>query len=152
MNNILDEILDELKSLSPLERWKDLLHSVSVSLGFSNPRLESALALILVDLAMIDDEFDSEEQVLIRDFLCSMFHLSEHQAHELIGKANKRLAKGIETAKLQSLLKKNFTYQERAIIVAKMEEILEIDGVVHPFEVDLRARYAELLGVPIKES
>lgn len=148
MTTALEDLLHDIKSSAPAEKLKDLFHAIGVGLGVNNPKAELTLTLIFVDLAMIDDEFHQTERAMISKFICSMFGVSEAQADSLIKRARKRLKKGSEISGVKTTLKEYFSFKERIEIVNMLEKLLNADGIEHPFERDLKSRYAELLGVP----
>lgn len=111
--------------------------------------LEMAVAVLLVDLASCDQHFDTCEFQTISKGLNKLFGTSLQEVSQLVQQATQALAMLRGSAKFATLLKDNLPLEERKKIMEVIEDVIQADGVVDGFEIYLRHKYADLLGVPV---
>lgn len=119
--------------------------------------LELALAILLVDLASCDQNFDQQEYLLISRGLRRIFGTSKLQVTGLVNQAQGVLKNLRGTSRFAETLKKQLTLEERIVILDVIDEVIEADGVEDGFETYLRHKFRDLLGIPedkipVKES
>ena len=110
-------------------------------------QLELALTVLLVDLAACDDKFQPEEYHLIANGLRRLFGTTRHQVQALVNQATQVLRNLRGTSNFAALLKENLSDEERLAIMEIIDELIHSDGVVDGFEVYLRHKLTDLLGI-----
>ena len=111
------------------------------------PELELALAVLLVDLASCDQNFDPKEYAVIQNSLVGLFGTSKEQVQQLVNQANLVLANMRGVNKFADLLKDNLTDDEKHAIFNIIEDVIKADGQEDGFEVYLREKFKTLLGI-----
>jgi len=117
------------------------------AVGIKDPKAELAYAIILLDLALIDDDFDQREQGLIYAKLKEAFGLRPEKVEELIKKAKAIVSGTGEIESFAEYIGVNFSREKREEVIGALDAVLLADEIEHPFEIDLRNRYAKILGV-----
>lgn len=113
--------------------------------------LELALAVLLVDLASCDQNFDPHEYHLISNGMRRMFGTTKDQVQALVNQANLVLKNLRGTARFGELLKNHLSEAERMAIMEIIDDIISSDKKEDGFEVYLRHKIADLLQVKIAE-
>lgn len=112
-------------------------------------QLELALTVLLVDLAACDDKFQPEEYQLIANGLRRMFGTTKHQVQALVNQATQVLRNLRGTSSFAQQLKDNLSEDERIAIMDIVEEMIHADGVIDGFEIYLRQKIGDLLGIKV---
>ncbi len=111
-------------------------------------QLELALAVLLVDLASSDENFDAQEYQVIAQGLRRVFGTGKTEVAQLVQRAQQAIALLRGTTSFATLLRDNLPENERVTIMEVIEEVIAADGVEDGFEVYFRHKFSELLGVP----
>ncbi len=127
-----------------------LLHHLSLkgTKGKNAPSkrsLELAMAVLLVDLAGCDENFEQREYQVIVSGLQRMFGTSRSEVSALVNQATLELANLRGPSRFAELLKENLNLQERQRIMQIVEEIIMADAKEDSFEIYLRNKLANLL-------
>ena len=117
----------------------------------SKRELEQALAILLVELASCDQNFDTNEYNIIISGLKRIFGTERNQVTALINQANAMIASMRGSSGYGVLLRDNLSIPQRQNILEIVEEIISADGRVDGFEIYVRNKIAELLGLPKPE-
>lgn len=117
--------------------------------GAKKTELELALVVILVDLASCDQNFDSEEFQVISRGMRRVFGTQKTDILELIQRAQGVISNLRGTASFAQLLRDNTSSTQKELIAQLIEEVIAADGVEDGFETYLRAKYYEILGIPL---
>lgn len=87
-----------------------------------------AVAVIFLEMAKIDGEFNEEEQKLILSILQEEFGLSEEYAAEIAEAAEEELKSRLDLWQFTNLVNKNFTLEEKIRVVELLWRIVYRDG------------------------
>ncbi len=113
--------------------------------------LEFALAILLVELAGSDQQFDANEYNVIASGLKRMFGTDRIQVQALINQANLALADLRSSSQYGTLLLENLSLAQRQSILEIVEEVISADGKVDGFELFVRNKIAKLLDIPLDQ-
>lgn len=113
----------------------------------NNKELEVALAVILVDLASCDQNFEPQEYAVIQKGLTRLFGTDKSEVSALINQATTVLGNLRGSASYVKKLKDNLSLEERQTVMDIIDDVIESDGVEDGFEVYLRTKFADLLGI-----
>ena len=113
--------------------------------------LELALTVLLVDLAGCDQNFDAQEYNIIQNGLRRVFGTTKSEVTALINQANLTLKNLRGTGRFAGLLKDSLDQNHREVIMEVIEDVISADGVEDGFETYLRHKFADLLGVTVKQ-
>ena len=106
-----------------------------------------ATAVLMVDVAVIDDTFDETEfdrmVTLVRDH----FGLSTEDAAELINAANARSDELVSVRQLTTFLHDQLSQDEKARVIKLLWSIAYADGQLDKYENSLVLKLSELLDV-----
>jgi len=109
--------------------------------------LELAAAALLVEVAMVDREFDAAERHRIIGFVKSKFSLEEEIAGKLIAKAEAEVEGSVQLYGITSALRHGLSYEDRVELMECLWTVAYADGEVDPFEDQLMRRIGELIYV-----
>jgi uncharacterized tellurite resistance protein B-like protein len=110
-----------------------------------------AAAALLVHIASIDGEFDSDERARIQQLVEDRFGLPSEEARALIADARESEREAVDLYRFTSVLKRRLDEDGRRQVVAMLWDMAHADGSVHEFEENVVWRVAELLGVSTRE-
>ena len=113
--------------------------------------LEVAAAVLLVDLASCDKGFDQREYHMISIALKTVFGTPKDHIQGLVNQANVVLKNLRGTGYYSKLLKDNLESEAKRAFMECIEEIIGADGTQDGFEIYLRQRIADSLGVELVE-
>ncbi|RMD86622.1 MAG: hypothetical protein D6808_02930 [Candidatus Dadabacteria bacterium] len=109
--------------------------------------LEFAAAVLLVDLASIDQNFDMVEYQAIVNGLNRIFGTTHEEVQEMVNRANRVLKQLRGTSRFGELLRKNLPETERKAIMDLINEVIMADGKEDGYEIYLREKFKEMLGL-----
>lgn len=113
-------------------------------------KIIGALAVVLVDIAMVDNEFGYEEHDFIKEYFTNEYGLSKTEIYDLIGKSKEILAAAQDIDHYGKVLSDELSVDDREALMVTIDELLHSDSEKDRFEEMLRARYEKLLGVRVK--
>ena len=113
--------------------------------------LELSLAVLLVDLASCDQDFDPAEYQVISSGLRRMFGTSKMQLPSLVNQAKSALANLRGVSQYASKLKEELDEDEKKAVIDIIEDLIMADGKEDGYETYMRAKFMDLLGVENKE-
>jgi uncharacterized tellurite resistance protein B-like protein len=109
-----------------------------------------AVALVLVDLAFIDNHFDNDEYRFLHLRLQKLLHASESKVEDIIEKARElRVKDGVNPEKVLLKVRSKLSRADRKRILSAMQDLIQADS--HSFETHLLKRYQRLLKDPSKK-
>lgn len=114
--------------------------------------MELALTVLLVDLAGCDQNFDMQEYNIIQNGLRRVFGTNKTEVTALVNQANQTLKNLRGAGRFAGLLKDSLDQAEREVIMEVIEDVISADGVEDGFETYLRHKFADLLGVQLKQA
>ncbi len=148
-NKLLNQAIHDMFQKHDLE-----LNTVKKGIGFKKNKkgpkneLELAMAIILVDLASCDNNFDQREYQVITRGLNRLFGTNKCDVEKLVQQAQ-TVVDGLRgTANFAKLLKDNLKDEEKDVVLELIDELIDADGVEDGFETYLRHKYSDLLGMP----
>lgn len=114
--------------------------------------LQLAAAVLMVEAALMDENFCDAERVKIAELLARRFGLSEAQASKLVERAETRAQQSVEIYGFTRQVKDRFSEAERSELIEMLWEIAYVDGELHDHEAQLMRRLAGLLYVSDRDS
>jgi uncharacterized tellurite resistance protein B-like protein len=111
------------------------------------PDLRLSVAVLLLEAARQDDNFDVAERAVIEKLLTSRFGLSHDDCVSLIEKAQARSAQMVQIHGHTSEIADGMTPDERIQLIEMLWEVAYADGVLDPEEDLLIRRVAGLIYV-----
>ncbi|HMO19069.1 MAG TPA: TerB family tellurite resistance protein [Oligoflexia bacterium] len=145
MKNILTAIGDLIYNyLNTPDRQeqKKLFDSFSISDEIPLPK---AYAMLLVDVALIDNKFDKKEYDYIFNYFRTKFHMEEHEIRELISMCNALISNMRSTEAFAEFLSKELDLEERRRLLNTLTGLIKSDGIEDGFELYLKSRFSKLL-------
>ncbi len=106
-----------------------------------------AAAALLVEVATVDENFDSVERARIHGFVSERFGLSDADAAALIAAAEREVDGSVQLYAFTSAISNGFTYDERVELMQTLWQVVLADGYVDPHEDQLLRRIAGLIHV-----
>jgi len=111
--------------------------------------IELAYAVLMIDLALVDNDFNKKEHAFVKTTLCELFELSLDQVYELMDEAQQIVTVNHDADDFAYHLKNTLHAETREELVAILDNLLSLDDRQDSFELDLRNRYQMLLGVRV---
>lgn len=136
-----------------LDRIKTLLGERAESAdqsGFDS--LHLAVAVLLVEAARMDSEFDAEEHRTVSGLLARRFELDESAAERLLATAEGKADDSVELYGFTRTIKDAFDHDARVEFMQMLWEVAYADGELHDYEANLMRRVAGLVHVSDRES
>lgn len=109
--------------------------------------LRTATAVLMLDVARADHEFDDSEFTRVLDLVESHFGLAPEDAAELVNAADEKAENLISLHDFTQLLHKNLDESEKARIVGMLWQVAYADGSLHKYEDSLVLKISDLLHV-----
>lgn len=109
-------------------------------------QIDLAWAVLLVDMASIDNDFSPRESYFIKQQLKEHLGVSYDQAVELVKEATKLVEKG-NVAEFGEYLREHVSEGKRKELLSVLDSLIAEDHIHHPFEKDLRERFVKRLGL-----
>ncbi len=125
----------------------------SADMGPGNPgELEIAATALLVESALMDGHFDSQERSKIAHLLSRRFALDDRAAENLIERAENKVRRSPQLYGFTRVVKDRFEYEDRIELMEMLWEVAYADGELHDFEASLMRRVAGLIYVSDRDS
>lgn len=109
--------------------------------------LQSAVAVLLVEAATMDNEFNDDERATIEHLLAKRFELSPSASRELLSLAEATAEKSNQLHPFTRLAVQRLDPQQRVRLIEMLWETAYADGVLDPEEDVLLRRVAGLIYV-----
>ena len=109
--------------------------------------LRLAAAVLMVEAALMDEEFCDVERRKIAELLGRKFDLSDAEALGLVERAEARSQQSVEIYGFTREIKNRFTEIERGELMEMLWEIAYADGRLHMYEDSLVLKISDLLHV-----
>jgi uncharacterized tellurite resistance protein B-like protein len=110
-------------------------------------QLQIAVAALLVQVALMDDQFEPAERAVIARLLAERFGLDSDAVARLMATAERKSEQSTQLYPFVRLLLERFDEIERVQMVEMLWEVAYADGVLHPDEDALIRRVGGLLYV-----
>lgn len=114
--------------------------------------LKVATAVLLVEAACMDGEFDAREEATIRALLARHFNLSDSEISSLMETARAAQDQAAGLVRYTRIIKERFSEEERISMIEMLWEVAYADGVLDDYEANLLRRIGGLLYVPDVET
>jgi uncharacterized tellurite resistance protein B-like protein len=131
--------------------FKHLLRMLSTAEAPEAPDLKLSVAVLLLEAARQDDNFDEKERAAICHLLTVRFQLSPDECTALIAAAQARSAELVQLHGHTSHVVDEMTPAERIHLIEMLWEVAYADGVLDPEEDLLIRRIASLTYVEDRE-
>jgi uncharacterized tellurite resistance protein B-like protein len=109
--------------------------------------VHTAVAVLLVEAARMDDHFDEAERATIERLLATKFQLSADETRDLLAHAEKTAEQSHQYYPFTRLTVERMSPQQRVQLIEMLWEVAYADGVVDPDEEVLLRRVAGLIYV-----
>lgn len=109
--------------------------------------IRMATAVLMVDVALIDNQFDEVEFDRMISLIEQHFGLGPQEAAELINVANAQADEMISVGEFTALLHKQLSHEEKARVVELLWRIAYADGELSKYENSLILKVSDLLHV-----
>ena len=129
-----------------LDRILKLL-SAPESASAGRDQLQIAVAVLLVEAARMDDQFDESERAAIERLLAAKFSLSRDETRQLINQAETMDEKSNQLYPFTRLAVERMDPKQRIQLIEMLWEVVYADGVLDPEEDGLLRRVAGLIYV-----
>jgi uncharacterized tellurite resistance protein B-like protein len=106
-----------------------------------------AAAVLLVEAAFIDENFEAAERDAILDIVQRRFELSAGEAASLLEAAQRMQRDAHDLVRFTRAIKQNFDHAERIELMEMLWEVVYADGRVDAFEANLLRRIGGLIYV-----
>ena len=106
-----------------------------------------AAAALLVEVAMVDKDFDAAERARILAFVQDRFSLEEDVAGQLLAKAEAEVEGSIQLYAITSAIRQGLSYEDRVELMECLWHVAYADGDADSFEDQLMRRIGELIYV-----
>jgi len=110
-----------------------------------------ATAALLIEAALSDNDYQDVEREAIISVLISHYKISDADARELIGEAEKAQAESEQLFYFTRTVKDSFPIETRVKMIEMLWEVAYADGVLSIFEANLVRRVAGLIYVSDRE-
>ena len=114
--------------------------------------LHLAVAVLLVEAARMDNDFDASERAVIQEIIESRLEVPAEEARELVESADSIAEEMGELWTFARVVKSRFSHDERVDMVEMLWEVAYADGVLHDYEASLLRRITGLLYVSDRDS
>lgn len=138
-------MLQRLKALFP-----DSLDGGQAPRGHGD--LALAVAVLLVEAASMDGNFDADERATIRDIVANRLGLEDVDPDALIETAERRAEEAHELWSFARVAKNSYDHEDRVALIELLWEVVYADGVLHDYEANLLRRLSGLLYVTDQDS
>ena len=109
--------------------------------------MKLAASALLVEVAMVDRDFNPAERDRIIQFVKTKFSLEETIASQLILRAEAEVEGSVQLYGITSAIRHGLSYEDRVELIECLWKVAYADGQVDPFEDQLMRRIGELIYV-----
>ena len=135
-----------------LDRLKTILEPEAAVTRSAQDELHVAAAVLLVEAARMDDDFDPAERARIEALLAQRFGLDPDESRDLLAQAERTAAETVEWQGYTRVIKDRLAPAERIGVIEMLWEVVYADGHLHDYEASLLRRITGLLYVSDWES
>ncbi len=130
-----------------LDRLKRMLEPDAAAASPGGDQLQLAAAVLLVEAARMDAEFEADERAHIETLLARRFGLDAAESRELLALAERTAANSVEWQGYTRVIKDHLEPDDRIQVIEMLWEVAYADGQLHDYEASLLRRIAGLLYV-----
>ena len=118
----------------------------------SEEPIAAAAAALLVEMAVMDGAFDTNERETIVRLISDRFDLNILDVADLVAEAEVAVSGSVELFSFTKILRDDFDHSDRIKMIEMLWEVAYADGILHDFEANLIRRATGLLHVSDRES
>ena len=133
-----------------INRIKKLFSGVDADSVAAQDSVEAhalAAAVLMVEAARLDGDFDISERKSIRSLVTRHFGLDEEETDTLINEAESVHDDANHLVRFTRTIKDSYPPEERVAIIEMLWEVVYADGVLHDYEANLLRRIGGLIYV-----
>ena len=139
-----------------LDRIRGLIHgqatlSKDVHGEEASSELKLAVAIILLELAMGDEEFAVQEKLVVRNEISKAFGLNRLEAQELLDDASEYPPEMLSVTPWIKMVASKFSEAQRKEVFKLVWKVIRADGVVERYEQALADSIAKEFGISDEE-
>ncbi len=109
--------------------------------------LHIAATALLVEAAMLDDEFGDDERNAIAGACAKYLKIDGDDVHNIINEAIERQKNAVDIHSFVRRFLPHFNHEERINLLEMLWEVVYADGKLHHYEANLLRRVGGLIGV-----
>ena len=110
-------------------------------------RIPLAAAVLLLEVAYADGDFDASERALLGPLLKEHFSVAENSLEELLAMADETRRKSSDLHQFTREINKSFTQQEKERIIEAIWQLVYADGRLDQYEEALMRQLGSLIGL-----
>ena len=114
--------------------------------------IAAAAAALLVEMAVMDGAFDTNERETVVRLISERFDLNISDVADLVADAEVAVSSSVELFSFTKILRDDFDHSDRIKMIEMLWEVAYADGLLHDFEANLIRRATGLLHVSDRES
>ncbi len=104
-----------------------------------------ACAALLIEVAIIDNEFDGKELAELKTILINQFNISQEEVEALVTLAHNECAQSTSTYQFTSLINQHCSFDEKFTLVTGMWRIAYADGDLDKYEEYIIRKVSDLI-------
>ena len=136
-----------------LDRIRGFLdHGKDDRARLSADEFQMAMAVLLVEAAHMDGDFDADERATIKRLVAARLDLDEADAEALVEAADETARESGDLWRFARILKDRLSHEDKLELMEMLWEVVYADGEVHDYEANLLRRVTGLLYVSDRES
>jgi uncharacterized tellurite resistance protein B-like protein len=111
-------------------------------------RLQIATAVILLEVALSDDEYTNDEQELIVEILKENFSLDDESVRELLLVSEEQRSRSIDLWHFTEIINSRYEDEDKYRIIEMVWKVIYADGRLDKFEDHIVHKLALILHIP----
>jgi uncharacterized tellurite resistance protein B-like protein len=119
--------------------------------GFSEHRLETAVAVLLFEVSRADDDISSLEKARIAEALARSFDMAANELEALLEEAEHEVEQSTSLFPFTRLINEQFSQAEKKALVEQLWRVSFADRKLDRFEEQIIRRIADLLYLPVAD-
>lgn len=136
-----------------LDRLRKIIEPSPAARGQHTPMdMQVAAAVMLVEVAHVDNEYSASEQEAIRAIVKQRFSLTDAEVEDLVKEAEQEVKDATDYYRFTRRIKETFSHEECVNLVQLLWEVVLADGSTDAYENNLMGRVTDLLYVTSRES
>lgn len=131
-----------------LKDWIARQLGVTGASADAEPRLDVAVAALLVEVLRADYDVAVEERQQVAESVARLLGLGAEASGELVAEAERRIDRSHDLYQFTSQVNRAYTEAEKVRLLEALWRVARADATVHKYEEHLIRRVADLLHVP----
>ncbi len=130
-----------------IEKMFESVSNTDNQVALSQQELNVATAALLIEVAVIDQDFDQSEQQQLQKLLMAECELTDTEAATLIEEAKEASANSSSLYDFTQLINRHCDYQQKLSLVSGLWKIAYADGELDKYEEHIIRRITDLIHV-----